>query len=265
MEPHYPPQHIRRRAARRRKQRRVLVFLLFASRLTGGWLLGRYADFIRAAAHPGVYAVAVDAGHGGSDTGAEGVIQESNMTAATAAALCALLEQDPHFIVVNTRADYNTGAKPDERAKAANAKHADLLLSIHGNADASPDTHGFECYPVTPGHRRHEASLHFAECLASEMESAGAHLRAKNGIRYAYYKNGNTKTLVDSSDDTVRSAPTFGILEHADCPAVLAEQCFVTSPADVDAFGDEDGCAAAAACYYRAICAYFGVKPAAAV
>ena len=94
MEPHYPPQHIRRRAARRRKQRRVLVFLLFASILTGGWLLGRCADFIRAAAHPGVYAVAVDAGHGGSDTGAEGVIQESDMTAATAAALCALLEQD---------------------------------------------------------------------------------------------------------------------------------------------------------------------------
>ena len=140
MEPHYPPQHIRRRAARRRKQRRVLVFLLFASILTGGWLLGRCADFIRAAAHPGVYAVAVDAGHGGSDTGAEGVIQESDMTAATAAALCALLEQDPHFIVVNTRADYNTGAKPDERAKAANAKHADLLLSIHGNADASPNS-----------------------------------------------------------------------------------------------------------------------------
>ena len=41
------------------------------------------------------------------------------------------------------------------------------------------------------------------------------------------------------------------------CPAVLAEQCFITNQADVEAFGTEEGCKKAAAAYYRAICRYW--------
>ena len=250
----------RRRRRRRARRRRCAVLLLAALVLAAVWGLGRGAQTLIAGRGGPPYVVAVDAGHGGSDTGALGVVQESDMTAATAQALTELLAADDRFRPVATREDYNTTATPRERAQTANRRHADLLLSLHGNADSSPDTAGFECYPVTPGRRRHTDSLRFAQLLAAEMENAGAHLRAGNGIRYAYYDN-DSKILVDSSDDAVRSEPTFGVLEDADCPAVLAEQCFVTCPADVDAFGDADGCALTAGCYYRAICAYFGVEP----
>ena len=43
------------------------------------------------------YRVAVDAGHGGSDPGARGVVEEKEMTAATSAALLGWLEADPNF------------------------------------------------------------------------------------------------------------------------------------------------------------------------
>ena len=259
----YPTRAVRRRIARQKRRRFFLALLLPAALLAGGWLLGRGAGILRRIAHPGVYVIAVDAGHGGADTGARGVVQESDLTAQTAQSLTDLLAQDARFRVAATRSGWDASATPAERAAAANRSQADLLLSIHGNSDVSADTRGFECYPVPPGSSRHKASMRFAECLAQEMETAGAHLRAENGIRYAYYDDAGSKILVDSSESDVRSQPTFGVLQHADCPAVLAEQCFVTSPADVDAFGDDDGCKTAAGCYYRAICAYFGLSPAA--
>lgn len=207
------------------------------------------------------YRIAVDAGHGGSDPGARGVVEEKEMTAATAEALLAWLEQDPNFIPLRTRECYDTTAKPSERAAAANALSPDLLLSIHGNSAPDGSTaSGFECYPTVPGRTWHRESYYFAKQLASAMRSAGASLRGRGGIRYIYYI-GETKQLVESSHTEVRVERSFTILEDVNCPAVLAEQCFVTSEADVAQFGSEDGCKRTARAYYEAICAYFETTP----
>ena len=88
------------------------------------------------------YRIVIDAGHGGSDPGARGVVQESEMTAATAEALSAWLERDPNYIPLTTRESYDSTAKPAERAAAANAQDPDLLLSSmviqHPKAPAQP-------------------------------------------------------------------------------------------------------------------------------
>ena len=207
------------------------------------------------------YRVAIDAGHGGDDPGAQGVVQESQMTAATAAALTALLEKDPHYIPLNTRESYTTTAKPAERAEYTNQQSPQLLLSIHGNsAPAGVEASGFECYPAVPGRTWHRESLYFARLLAEQMQGAGAVLRGQGGVRYIYYQ-GQTKHMVEASCTDVRSELSFTILEAAGCPAVLAEQCFVTSAEDVARFGDEAGCRRAARIYYETICEYFGTQP----
>lgn len=178
--------------------------------------------------------------------GAQGVVQESQMTAATAAALTALLEKDPHYIPLNTRESYTTTAKPAERAEYTNQQSPQLLLSIHGNsAPAGVEASGFECYPAVPGRTWHRESLYFARLLAEQMQGAGAVLRGQGGVRYIYYQ-GQTKHMVEASCTDVRSELSFTILEATGCPAVLSEQCFVTSAEDVARFGDEEGCRRAA-------------------
>ena len=175
------------------------------------------------------YRVCVDAGHGGSDPGARGVVEEKEMTARTSEALLALLEADSNYIPLRSRERYDITAKPSERAESINAQSPQLLLSIHGNsAPEGSAASGFECYPSVPGRTWHQESYYFAQQLSQGMGAAGARLRGHGGIRYIYYQ-GEAKQLVESTYTEVRGERSFTLLEDVNCPAVLAEQCFVTS------------------------------------
>ena len=201
------------------------------------------------------YTIALDAGHGGVDIGAEGIINEVELTERTAAELEALLQEDGRFRIILSRKEGEGVSITDRNAKFQK-KHPDLMLSIHGNANDDKSANGFECYPSPPGYDNHEESLAFAQLLAEEMKTVGAKLRGTEGVRFGYYNSSGEKVLVDSSDTEVYDFDTFGMLKKMDCPAVLVEQCFITNAADVEKFGTEEGCKKAAAAYYRAICRY---------
>ena len=110
------------------------------------------------------YRVVIDAGHGGADPGARGVVEEKNMTAATAAELIRLLQQDANFIPLQTRNSFDETATPAQRAARASEQSPQLLLSIHGNSAANGSTaSGFECYPSVPGRTWHQESFYFAQ------------------------------------------------------------------------------------------------------
>ena len=251
-----PEKQLRMEQARQRRKKRKrkgglvkklkLAVLLFA--------LG-YVGFMVYYTLSKPYTVALDAGHGGWDVGAEGIINEVELTERTVSELEALLQEDGRFRVILSRKE-GEGMDITERNRKFQKKKPDLMLSVHGNANDAKGANGFECYPSPPGYENHEESLAFAKLLAEEMGTAGAKLRGTEGVRFGYYDSSGEKVLVDSSDTEVYDYDTFGMLENMDCPAVLAEQCFVTNAADVDAFGDEDGCKKAAKAYYDAICRY---------
>ncbi len=211
------------------------------------------------------YVVAIDAGHGGTDVGAQGVVNESTLTEMTIGFLEEWLTRDENFTPVRTH-DNDTFVDNTERAAAANRAGASLLLSVHANSDPTyASTTGFECYPQTPGRTHHDAARTFAHAIADGFAAAGHTLRGNAGVRYIYYvgddAHGYEKQIIEESDDTVREEQSFGILEKTNCPAVLAEQCFVTSETDVANWGGEAGCRRAARIYYEAICAFFGAEP----
>lgn len=272
--------HSQRKQNKQRKQKRrlvallvlaalallVLLFFILRVLLGGGKTAAEGTTVIERIFGSGgpPYVIALDAGHGGKDVGAEGLIQEVELTETTVAYLFELLDKDDNFSPLLCR-EYGEGATPTERAKAATNAAAELLLSVHGNSDYGEGSTGFECYPAPPGRKYHEQSLNFATLLASEMGAAGSRLRGEGGVRYAYYVEDevgtSTKIFREMSDSAEYADVSFGVVDKPDCPAVLAEQCFVTSSEDLAAFGGEEGCRRAAECYYRAICAYFETKP----
>ena len=272
--------HSKRKTHRRKTRNRFLHGLLFvfaALMLCFGLFLWKAALELNAPAESAAsvsaedfrpvvgdppYRVAVDAGHGGSDPGARGVVEEKQVTAATAAALLQWLEEDSNYIPLQTRESFDATATPAQRAAEASAQSPQLLLSIHGNSAANGSTAaGFECYPAVPGRTWHRESCYFAKLLAGGMQSIGARLRGRGGVRYIYYLENDQKQLVENTYTQVRPERSFTLLEDVDCPAVLAEQCFVTNDEDVEHFGSEQGCKAVARIYYEAICAYFGTEP----
>ena len=272
--------HSKRKTRHRKTQHRILHGILFvfaALMLCFVLFLWKAALELNAPAEPAVsaseddfrpvvgdppYRVAIDAGHGGSDPGARGVVEEKQVTAATAAALLQWLEEDSNYIPLQTRESFDATATPAQRAAAASAQSPQLLLSIHGNSAANGSTaSGFECYSAVPGRTWHQESFYFARLLAGGMQSIGAKLRGRGGVRYIYYLENDQKQLVENTYTQVRPERSFTLLEDVDCPAVLAEQCFVTNAEDVERFGSEEGCKTVARIYYEAICAYFGTEP----
>lgn len=250
----YPP--VRRKRRRRRgifRRLLALVLLFFAAYGAFGlYLHWKYP-----------YTVALDAGHGGEDGGAQGVISEVWLTETTADEVERLLKEDGRFRVVRSRANGETKSITERNQKFVKA-NPDVVLSIHANADEDGSGYGFECYPAVPGMENHEKSMAFAKILAEEMESVGARLRGENGVRFGYYvpkEDGSSqKMLLESSDETIYTYDTFGILKNVDCAAVLAEQCFVTNQQDVALFGTQEGCKTAAEAYYQAILRYLGAE-----
>ncbi|MDL2328055.1 N-acetylmuramoyl-L-alanine amidase, partial [Ruminococcaceae bacterium OttesenSCG-928-A11] len=252
-----PGSQPRRRSAQRRPRWALpLCALLLAAVILTVVLAARFAGKGKALPAGPPWVIALDAGHGGGDVGATGLIYETELTEQTVAALYRLLEADENFTPVLCRA-YDEGKTPRQRALTAKAKGAALLFSIHGNASEDSSITGFECFPVPPGRDWHAESYALAGLVAGEMAAAGARLRGENGVRYAYYDADGTKWFREASDTLVYSEESFGVVEYPECMAVLVEQCFITSEADMAKFGTAAGCEAAAQCYYRAICRYF--------
>ena len=126
--------HSKHKTRRRKTQHQLLrgMLLVFAAlMLCFGLFLWKAALELNAPAEPAVssaeddfrpvvgdppYRVAIDAGHGGSDPGARGVVEEKQITAATAAALLQWLEQDPNYIPLQIRESFEVTATPAQRA-----------------------------------------------------------------------------------------------------------------------------------------------------
>jgi len=106
-----------------------------------------------AAAPPaGRFVVVLDPGHGGSNTGAAGVVlglYEKRLTLALARAVARRLEAAEGVEVRLTRRD-DRYLTLRERVRRANQEDADVFVSIHANASPSRGQRGYETYVLTP-------------------------------------------------------------------------------------------------------------------
>jgi len=94
-----------------------------------------------------VFTVVLDAGHGGSDSGAIGVSgkYEKNFNLAVILKVQAILASDPRLKIVMTRSS-DTFPSLSDRYNLANSVKADLFLSVHANSNTKSTVNGTEVY-----------------------------------------------------------------------------------------------------------------------
>lgn len=160
--------------------------------------------------------VALDAGHGGKDPGAEGIangvhaIWEKDLNLAIAKRVYELLQAAGVNVQLLRNTDDYLGLYA--RPEAANLMHADLLVSMHNNSGETPTSRGTEV-------------LYYAK--ESEKD-------------YAIKSKDLASTLVSAlveeigfPDRGIHNRPQLAVLNKSLMPAVIIEGGFLSNPEDL--------------------------------
>jgi N-acetylmuramoyl-L-alanine amidase len=195
----------------------------------------------------GIRRIAIDAGHGGKDGGAVGYfkgVYEKDVVLSIAKRLAQKIRQHIKCEIILTRNEDHF-LHLEERAKIANANHADLFISIHTNAHPNHSVYGFETYYLNltsdddairvaalenevSGRKMNDLDtiLHDLMQNAKINESSRLAGHVQNAI-YQHLK----KYYRFIKDNGVKQAP-FYVLMGAEMPAILIETGFISNQRD---------------------------------
>lgn len=202
----------------------------------------------RSAAPPGVFTIAVDAGHGGEDPGAigPGGTQEKDVVLAIARRLHTQINQQTDMRSVLTRSgDYFVPL--GQRVARARRARADLFVSIHADAYIEPHARGASVYVLS----ERGASSTSARWLADRENGADQ----IGGVNLAVRDRELRRVLLDLSTsaqirDSAKLAAevlhqleqvgrlhkrdaehaAFAVLKAPDIPSILVETAFISNP-----------------------------------
>jgi N-acetylmuramoyl-L-alanine amidase len=166
--------------------------------------------------------IVVDAGHGGSSSGAdghgaEGVVLEKNITLAIALKLRAALEACGARVVM-TR-DRDVAVPLYDRPRLANSIGADLFISIHNDSNGTPNTaSGTSTYY----HKGDPSSRALAICVQDAV-SAVTDLPSRGAL-----------------SDGILYASGLAVLRESRMPAVLCEVAYINNAHDRRKLVDPD-------------------------
>ncbi|WVD64227.1 N-acetylmuramoyl-L-alanine amidase [Utexia brackfieldae] len=195
--------------------------------------------------------VAIDAGHGGKDSGAVGPnkLYEKNVTLAVAKKLSALMAKDALFKPVLTRSMDKYISVP-ERSEIARKYKADLLISIHADAAPSRAASGASIWVLSTKRadtelgrwiEQHEKQSQLlggaGDALAGEdsnpyLSQAILDLQFSNSQRVGYSLAQAILQEMKAVTKLHKSTPehaSLGVLRSPDIPSVLIEVGFISN------------------------------------
>jgi N-acetylmuramoyl-L-alanine amidase len=200
--------------------------------------------------------IAIDAGHGGEDSGARGRqgTKEKDVTLAIARRLKAQIEKEAGMRAVMVR-DGDYFIPLGQRVSKSRRVQADLFVSIHADAWVRPDARGSSVFALS---ERGATSTAARMLAARENESdliGGVNLGARDPIL--------ARTLLDLSltatiNDSLKLGKAvlaelgdinslhkasveqagFAVLKAPDIPSILVETAFISNPEEEKRLGD---------------------------
>ncbi len=192
----------------------------------------------------GVKTIVIDPGHGGKDKGAIGPtgLYEKDITLKIAKELKKIIEKQTNCKVFLTR-NKDIFLSLERRTAIANAKKADLFISIHTNAHRDPRIGGIETYYLNFSQDREAARVAALENAISTRKISDLEAILKDLLfvtkvsESAELANRTHRCLIRSVKKKykwirnlgVKRAP-FYVLIGANMPSILVEVAFISNP-----------------------------------
>lgn len=140
------------------------------------------------------FTIVLDAGHGGTDHGANrsysdiGYISEKDITLSVTLMVGKMLEQDKDYKVIYTR---KTDVYPSltARTNLANSSKADLFVSIHVNASGKTEPYGTETYVQGPDQNKTNLDV-------AKQENDVIYLDAEDKATFSSYDPTSPESLI---------------------------------------------------------------------
>ena len=156
----------------------------------------------------------LDAGHGGTDSGASGNgIKEKDIVLKLVKKIKALLGSYQNVRVETTR-ETDIFLPLSERTRKANNLNADVLLSIHCNSATSSSAKGFESFRYP---KAGSSTIAFQNVLHAEI----------------------MKAIGSASEDRGKQSADFHMLRESKMKAILTENLFVSNSSDATKLKDD--------------------------
>jgi len=192
----------------------------------------------------GLKRIVIDPGHGGKDPGtcSPTGLKEKDIVLEVALMVAKALREKPGYEVILTR-DRDVFISLEERTALANAREADLFLSIHVNAAPNHEARGIETYVLDLTSNKDAMRLAAMENSASAkqisalqsilldlMQNSKINESLKlAGLVQEKMVRGLNQKFNDVANLGVKKAP-FLVLIGAQMPAVLTEIAFLSNP-----------------------------------
>lgn len=192
----------------------------------------------------GIKRIVIDPGHGGKDPGtcSPSGLKEKDIVLDVALRVAKILKEKLGCEVILTR-DRDVFIPLEERTALANAKEADLFLSIHVNAAPNHEARGIETYVLDLASNKDAMRLAARENATSarqisDLQSILLDLMQNSkineslklaGLVQEEMVSGLNKKFSAVSNLGVKKAP-FVVLIGAQMPAILTEIAFLSNP-----------------------------------
>jgi N-acetylmuramoyl-L-alanine amidase len=220
--------------------------------------------------------VAVDAGHGGGDSGAVGAAgtYEKNVVLAIALALAKRIDAEPGMRAYLTRRD-DRYIELRDRISLARKARADIFVSIHADSIAKRNVAGSSVYVLS----EHGASSEAARLLAeAENLKGGISLSDKGNQLASVLMDVSQAASIGSSMEvaervlsqldrvgTVRKTMVqqagFAVLKLPDIPSILVETAYISNPGEEKKLRDPEHQAAIAEAIFNGVREHVRVSP----
>lgn len=202
--------------------------------------------------------IAIDAGHGGEDPGAQGAngTHEKDVTLAIAKKLKELIDNEPNMRGILTRDDDFFIPLHGRVVKARNMQ-ADLFVSVHADAFVRQDAKGSSVFALSEKGATSASARYLAKKENESDLIGGVSLDDKDpNLARTLLDLSQTATITDSLKlakvvlQSVGEVNTlhrgkveqagFAVLKSPDIPSILVETAFISNPDEERRLNDED-------------------------